>query len=241
MDAPAYWGVAGYPISHSITPKLFSIVGGEMGLVQAEQIFVEASSEGEFYSKVEKLDGDLWLSCTSPLKHSPHYRLGLQRPQVVNAINQLMRSNGVWKGASTDGSGFVSACRHIGIEPSGSILRMRGGGSAARSIAAAWSSEGGSIIPEIGRRKLVRGPWDSSILESGNADISIDLDSAPAGGQSVDLESDMQVSVSYNESSSKEDFAIIMLAAQHLEAWHSLFASKAEKKIPSLEDVLSHL
>ena len=241
MDAPAYWGVAGYPISHSITPKLFSIVGGEMGLVQAEQIFVEASSEGEFYSKVEKLDGDLWLSCTSPLKHSPHSRLGLQRPQVVNAINQLMRSNGVWKGASTDGSGFVSACRHIGIEPSGSILRMRGGGSAARSIAAAWSSEGGSIIPEIGRRKLVRGPWDSSILESGNADISIDLDSAPAGGQSVDLESDMQVSVSYNESSSKEDFAIIMLAAQHLEAWHSLFASKAEKKIPSLEDVLSHL
>jgi len=241
MDAPAYWGVAGYPISHSITPKLFSIVGGEMGLVQAEQIFVEASSEGEFYSKVEKLDGDLWLSCTSPLKHSPHSRLGLQRPQVVNAINQLMRSNGVWKGASTDGSGFVSACRHIGIEPSGSILRMRGGGSAARSIAAAWSSEGGSIIPEIGRRKLVRGPWASSILESGNADISIDLDSAPAGGQSVDLESDMQVSISYNESSSKEDFAIIMLAAQHLEAWHSLFASKAEKKIPSLEDVLSHL
>tara|TARA_Y100001935_G_scaffold244510_1_gene237024 strand:+ start:3395 stop:3853 length:459 start_codon:yes stop_codon:yes gene_type:complete len=152
-----------------------------------------------------------------------------------------MRSNGVWKGASTDGAGFVSACRHIGVEPSGSILRMRGGGSAARSIAAAWSSEGGSIIPEIGRRKLVRGPWDSSILESGNADISIDLDSAPAGGNSVELESDMQVSISYNESSSREDFAIIMLAAQHLEAWHSLFAPKDEKNIPSLEDVLAHL
>ena len=53
MGAPAYWGVAGHPISHSVTPKLFSIVGGAMGLVQAEQIFVEASSEGEFHSKVE--------------------------------------------------------------------------------------------------------------------------------------------------------------------------------------------
>ena len=53
MEAPAYWGVAGHPISHSVTPKLFSIVGGAMGLVQAEQIFVEASSEGEFYSKVD--------------------------------------------------------------------------------------------------------------------------------------------------------------------------------------------
>jgi len=51
----------------------------------------------------------------------------------------------------------------------------------------------------------------------------------------------MQVSISYNESSSKEDFAIIMLAAQHLEAWQSLFASKCEKNIPSLEDVLAHL
>ena len=241
MGAPAYWGVAGHPISHSVTPKLFSIVGGAMGLVQAEQIFVEASSEGEFHSKVEMLSGDLWLSCTAPLKHSPHSRLGVQGPVGVNAINQLMRSNGVWKGASTDGAGFVYACRHIGVEPSGSILRMRGGGSAARSIAAAWSLEGGCIIPEMGRRKLERGPWDSSILGSGNADILIDLDSAPAGGQSVELGSDIQVSISYNESSCKEDFAIIMLAAQHLEAWHSLFASKDQKNIPSLEDVLAHL
>jgi hypothetical protein len=51
----------------------------------------------------------------------------------------------------------------------------------------------------------------------------------------------MQVSISYNESSSKEDFAIIMLAAQHLEAWHSLFAPKDWKSIPDLEDVLAHL
>ena len=48
MEAPAYWGVAGQPISHSVTPKLFSIVGDAMGLVQAEQIFVEASGEEEF-------------------------------------------------------------------------------------------------------------------------------------------------------------------------------------------------
>ena len=212
-----------------------------MGLLQAEQVFVEASDDEEFFSKVEILEGDLWLSCTAPLKHSAYTRLGVKGLKHINAINQLMRTNGVWKGANTDGSGFVSACRHIGVEPSGSILRMRGGGSAARSIAAAWSSEGGSIIPEKGRRELVRGPWESSILESGSADISVDLDSDPAGGESVELESDFQVSISYNDSSSKADFAIIMVAAQHLEAWHSLFAPKDEKKIPSLEDVLSHL
>ena len=27
MKTPAYWGIAGFPISHSLTPRLFEIVG----------------------------------------------------------------------------------------------------------------------------------------------------------------------------------------------------------------------
>ncbi len=241
MDAPAYWGIAGSPISHSLTPRLFSVVGGALGMDQAEQVFIEATSIEEFESKVGILEGGLWLSCTAPLKHSPQSRLGVEGPDSVNAINQLMRSNGQWEGASTDGAGFVSACRHIGVEPSESILRMRGGGSAARSIASAWSSEGGSIIPEEGRRPLVGGPWKASLVKSVNADISIDLDAAPAGGESVELEAEVQVSISYNEASSKGDFAVVMVVAQHLEAWKSLFAPSREKEMPSLEEVLSAL
>jgi len=241
MDAPAYWGIAGSPISHSLTPRLFSVVGGALGMDQAEQVFIEATSIEEFESKVGILEGGLWLSCTAPLKHSPQSRLGVEGPDGVNAINQLMRSNGRWEGASTDGAGFVSACRHIGVEPSESILRMRGGGSAARSIAAAWSSEGGSIISEEGRRPLVDGPWKTSLVKSVNADISIDLDAAPAGGESVELEAEVQVSISYNEASSKEDFAVVMVVAQHLEAWKSLFAPSREGEMPSLEEVLSAL
>ena len=241
MGGPAYWGVAGSPISHSLTPKLFSIVGSIIGIEQAEPVFIDATSIEEFESQVSDLEGDLWLSCTSPLKHSPRSRLGLGGPDGVNAINQLMRSNGRWEGTSTDGAGFVSACRHIGVEPSDSILRMRGGGSAARSIAKAWSLEGGSIIPEEGRRQLVEGPWQSSLVESGNADISIDLDASPAGGESLELEANIQVSISYNENSSKEDFAVIMVAAQHLEAWGSLFAPSRKEYLPCLDEVLSIL
>ena len=75
----------------------------------------------------------------------------------------------------------MAACRHIGIEPSGCVLRIRGGGSAARAIAAAWADEDGLIIAEEGRRPLVSGPWDSAIIENGDAVIGIDLDTAPAG------------------------------------------------------------
>jgi len=241
MGGPAFWGIAGIPISHSLTPRLFSIVGSSLEMEQAGQVFIEAASIEEFETKASALEGDLWLSCTAPLKHSPQSRLGVTGPEGIDAINQLMRSGGIWTGTSTDGRGFVSACRHIGLEPSGSVLRMRGGGSAARSIAAAWSSEGGMIIPVTGRRELVSGPWDSSLTESDEADIAVDLDAAPAGGGSVEMQAELQVSISYGKGASPDEFAVIMVAAQHLEAWRSIFAPQRADGLPGLNEVLSKL
>ncbi|RZD51603.1 MAG: hypothetical protein CXT66_00665 [Methanobacteriota archaeon] len=205
----------------------------------SEQVFIEATSIEEFESRVSSLEGELWLSCTAPLKHSPQERLGVKGPEGVNAINQLRRSGGKWSGTSTDGLGFVSACRHIGIDPEGSVLRMRGGGSAARSIAATWSSQGGSIIPEVGRRELISGPWDGSIVSNDHSNLAIDLDAEPAGGASIEMDSEKQVSISYGRGASTDDFAVVMVTAQHLEAWKLLFAPSKAEEIPSLREVLS--
>ena len=240
MNGPAYWGIAGYPISHSLTPKLFEIVGAELGQ-KAQSVYLEADSMDEFEANLENLQGDIWLSCTAPLKHSPQARLAVSGPEGVNAINQLKRTNGVWSGTSTDGVGFVAACRHIGVEPNGSILRMRGGGSAARAIAAAWAEEGGSVIPIEGRRPLIGGPWDSAIISDGEADLAIDLDAAAGGGESAELSAKQQVSISYGEDATVDDFAVIMVAAQHLEAWKRLFAPEIREEIPSLDDLLARL
>ncbi len=240
MNGPAYWGIAGYPISHSMTPRLFEIVGGELGL-EAQSVYLEADSMDEFEANLKNLQGDVWLSCTAPLKHSPQARLGVSGPKGVNAINQLKLQNGEWTGTSTDGVGFVVACRHIGVEPNGSILRMRGGGSAARAIAEAWGAEGGSIISEEGRRPLVSGPWDSAIIEDGDADLAIDLDATAGGGDSVSLSAKQQVSISYGEEATADDFAVIMVVAQHLEAWKLLFAPALTNSLPSLARVLADL
>ena len=118
---------------------------------------------------------------------------------------------------------------------------MRGGGSAARAIAAAWAEEGGSIIPVEGRRALVGGPWDSVITSEGEADLAIDLDEAAGGGDYTELSAKQQVSISYGEDATADDFAVIMVAAQHLEAWKRLFAPKRVNDIPSLDDVLAQL
>ena len=237
MNGPAYWGIAGYPISHSMTPRLFEIVGERLGL-KAQSVYLEADSTDEFEANLKNLQGDIWLSCTAPLKHSPQARLVVSGPEGVNAINQLKRTNGVWSATSTDGVGFVAACRHIGVEPNGSILRMRGGGSAARAIAAAWAEKGGSIIPVEGRRALVSGPWDYAIVSDGEADLAIDLDAAAGGGESAELSAKQQVSISYGEGATVEDFAVIMVAAQHLEAWKRLFAPDQDSKLPTLDSLL---
>ena len=240
MNGPAYWGIAGYPISHSLTPRLFEIVGSELGL-KAQSVYLEADSMDEFETNLYNLQGDIWLSCTAPLKHSPQARLAVSGPEGVNAINQLKLQNGKWTGTSTDGVGFVAACRYTGVEPNGSILRMRGGGSAARAIAAAWAAEGGLIIPVEGRRPLISGPWDSAIISDGEADLAIDLDAAAGGGESAELSAKQQVSISYGEEASKNDFAVIMVAAQHLEAWKRIFAPERIEEIPNLGYVLNQL
>ena len=240
MNGPAYWGIAGYPISHSLTPRLFELVGAELGL-NAESVYLEADSMDDFVTNLNNLQGDIWLSCTAPLKHSPQTRLAVSGPEGVDAINQLKLQNGKWTGTSTDGVGFVAACRYIGVEPNESILRMRGGGSAARAIAAAWAAEGGSIISVEGRRPLISGPWDSAIISEGEAALSIDLDATAGGGESAELPAKQQVSISYGEEASKNDFAVIMVAAQHLEAWKRLFAPEKIEEIPNLDDVLNQL
>ncbi len=240
MNGPAYWGIAGYPISHSLTPRLFELVGAKLGLT-AQSVYIEADSMDEFETNLNNLQGDIWLSCTAPLKHSPQERLAVSGPEGVNAINQLKLQNGKWTGTSTDGVGFVAACRYTGVEPNGSILRMRGGGSAARAIAAAWAAEGGSIISVEGRRTLVSGPWDSAIISDGEADLAIDLDAAAGGGESAELPAKQQVSISYGEDASKNDFAVIMVVAQHLEAWKRIFAPERIEEIPSLGYVLNQL
>ena len=176
-----------------------------------------------------------------PLKHSPQERLGVSAPEGINAINQLKRLDGEWSGTSTDGLGFIAAVKHIGINPKGTILKMRGGGSAARSIASVWSSEGGLIHPIDGRRNLVDGPWNDAIVKEGNAAIAIDLDAFAGGGGSEKLTAKKQVSISYGENWKIDDFAIIMVAAQHLEAWKKLFSPNNIAQLPSLVELLKLL
>ena len=241
MKTPAYWGIAGFPITHSLTPRLFQIVGKYLGITDVISVFIEAENIEEFTTKIDQIEGDIWLSCTTPLKHSIYNNFTLDNENEVGSVNQLTRLNGEWNTANTDGIGFISACESVGISPNKSILKLRGGGSAARAIAASWAAEGGKIIPVSGKRKLTKGPWENAIVDSGEAIISVDLDYEKDRDFSIGMESKNKVHISYNEEYEVDDFAIIMLAAQHLEAWRNFYLPNRKNDLPSLEKVLQEL
>ena len=96
MKTPAYWGISGFPISHSLTPRLFNIVGNALEIDEVKNVFLEANNSEEFKRNIEQLDGDLWISITSPLKHIVGELLGISNQEEINSINQLMRTNGIW-------------------------------------------------------------------------------------------------------------------------------------------------
>jgi hypothetical protein len=88
---------------------------------------------------------------------------------------------------------------------------------------------------------LVNGPWDGAVVTDGRAALGIDLDAAPAGGQSAPLDADTQVSISYGDGAGVDEFAVVMVAAQHLEAWKSIFAPERAAELPSLSLLLERI
>ena len=88
---------------------------------------------------------------------------------------------------------------------------------------------------------MVSGPWDGAVVAEGSAALGIDLDAAPAGGQSAPLDADTQVSISYGDGADTNEFAVVMVAAQHLEAWKSIFAPERAAELPSLSLLLERI
>lgn len=187
-----------------------------------------------------------WLSLTSPLKHhigSWRCTDGAQRLRSVNALR--IDEHGVHS-AGTDGAGVVAVARLAGCPPDGgAVLRLRGGGGAARSTAHAWAQAGGRLHLLEGRRALAPRP-DQAIMVGADvpAALGIDFD-----GGADDLGAAKHLVPNYQGEVVRHGGALSgdvldgrwMLVAQHLEAWGSLWAPELRDVLPSLSDLMADL
>lgn len=146
-------GVAGYPIEHSLSPRLHEAGLTLAGLEGASALVPLRADEA---GRLRELMGTSYdaLSVTMPLKEvaaaqCDHLDAVAAR---VGAVNSLLWRDGRLWGASTDGAGLVAALEwQLDVHVSGRHVAVLGAGGAAASIVDALVEGGAALVAVLGR------------------------------------------------------------------------------------------
>jgi len=137
--------VLGSPINHSLSPRLhtalFQILEIE-GIYEA--IEVKSGELADFFK--DRRDEFDYLSLTMPLKEEAltlDVSIDVATKRIQSA-NTLVNRSGNWSLSSTDGSGFIQALAHKGLNKFSSVLILGAGGT-ARAVAGALDTVSTSI------------------------------------------------------------------------------------------------
>ena len=146
-------GVAGSPVSHSLSPRLHEIglrLAGLNGTSTRVEIDLEHASD------LQRLLGTVFdaLSITSPLKRAAFALCDEPSDVAVRtqSVNSLLVRDGVLLGDSTDGQGFVEALRdRFGSVIDNAHVVVLGAGGAASAIVDGLVAHGAQSVVVHGR------------------------------------------------------------------------------------------
>ena len=148
--------VLGSPINHSLSPRLHRAAFSYLGIEGSyEPIEVPAGSLASF---IEGRGAEFdYFSLTMPLKEEV-LLLPIECDSLTTKIqsaNTLWKKKDGWSLTSTDGSGFVAALAHAGVQTFNRVLILGAGGT-ARAVAGAM--DGISKEIHVLGRSSVRAP-----------------------------------------------------------------------------------
>jgi shikimate dehydrogenase len=148
--------VLGSPVTHSLSPRLHRAAFSYLGVEGSyEPIEVPAGSLSSF---IEQRGGDFdYFSLTMPLKEEV-LLLPIDCEPLIAKIqsgNTLWKRDGSWSLTSTDGSGFVAALAHAGLQTFDRVLILGSGGT-SRAVAGAMDGIAKEI--HVLGRSSVRAP-----------------------------------------------------------------------------------
>ena len=160
----ALFGLAGNPVTHSLSPRIHNTAYRALG-IPAVYLPFHTDSFGDFWLEVVE-GGSLeaiglpvrGLSVTAPFKESALAMAGAESPLagLIGAANTLVWNQGVWEAEATDPDGVVLPLRDRGIDLSRLEAAVVGAGGAGRSAAAGLMKAGAAVTlfnrtPERGR------------------------------------------------------------------------------------------
>jgi shikimate dehydrogenase len=232
-------GVVGHPIEHSLSPVLH-----ETGLALAhlagssQRVDVTLERAGSLATMLQdRFDA---LSVTMPLKFvAGEYCDEVDKVAArIGSVNSLLVRDGRVHGASTDGAGFVDACRlESGLDVEGVNAVVLGAGGAARAIVDALVGGGARHVTVVGRTpahvsaisdhypgvtaaSTVGGGLDlvvNTVPSSGRADPATVLDGVHDSTLAVDITYEPRVSAwsaAYDQAGCRSVNGLAMLACQ---------------------------
>ncbi|MFI5035840.1 MAG: shikimate dehydrogenase family protein [Acidimicrobiales bacterium] len=146
-------GVVGFPIEHSLSPRLHELGLAQAGLTgTSERVALRESEAGRLGELLgARFDA---LSVTMPLKAVAAAACDELEPVAVRlgVVNSLVVRDGRVTGTSTDGVGFLDAVRaQFDLDPAQLAVVVLGAGGAARAIVDALARAGAREIALSGR------------------------------------------------------------------------------------------
>jgi len=142
-------GIIGHPIGHTLSPRMHNAAFAHDG---ADYVYVAMDVwPNRLPAAVEGLRalGFVGFNVTMPHKEAilPLLDELDETARLAGAVNTVVAvEEGKLRGLNTDGSGFVEACREVGVSVFGEKVLILGAGGAAAAIAAASLGEGASCL-----------------------------------------------------------------------------------------------
>lgn len=189
------FGIAGNPVRHSLSPRLYNGMFQERGMPCAYLPF-HVDTFGDFWLDVVE-SGSLevlgftlcGLSVTAPFKEIALAVAGAASPlaERIGSANSLTNRGGVWEAESTDPEGILGPLRERGIDLVGRKVAVVGAGGAGRAAAFGVARVGAKVTlvnRSVERGKRVALELDAAFValsEFDPAEFSLVVNATPLG------------------------------------------------------------
>lgn len=140
-------GVFGYPIGHTISPKLHSLLSEKTGNDISYLAFLASPEEfGTKFEAAKKLGTGFNITVPHKIRVMEYLDVIDPAAERIGAVNTAVNKNGIWHGYNTDGIGFLKSLDLNNINIKGKNILMLGAGGAARGVAYTLADTGAKSI-----------------------------------------------------------------------------------------------
>lgn len=147
-------GLLGSPVEHSISPMMHNEAFRQLGLDYAYLAFDVGTDKLETAVEGLKALGVRGFNLTMPDKNLMCELADELSPaaKIIGAVNTIVNDNGVLKGYTTDGIGFMRSVKEAGKDIIGKKMTLLGAGGASASIMVQAALDGVAEISVFNRQ-----------------------------------------------------------------------------------------